>query len=89
MGQQWDELVIEMIIPFDVTELFFRAVNSDFEIEDWMDFYGESEHKDFREELEEKLSPLANGKLRVTPNQKTVMYEDNGWHYFFGDYRDS
>ncbi len=81
------DIEIILTIPVEVTELYFEARSKDntAEVKDWHDFYGESEHQDFKDELSEFLKALARSEFRFTNRGKTLEYFNGQWSYAFGD----
>jgi hypothetical protein len=84
-----NDIRITLTLPIVDYEIFFTAIHYDSKtkIEDWFDFYGDNQSKDYQIELENILKILTEKDLRFANNLKTIEYKDEVWIYFFGEYR--
>ena len=76
-----------LTIPYEAHELFFEAEHpaSGKKVEDWFDYYGETEEADFRDDLRRFVFALRECDLRIDERGKTVEYfHQDRWQYFFG-----
>ena len=78
-----------LTIPYEVHELFLEAEHtvSGQKVEDWFDYYGETEEADFRDNLQRFVIVLRECDLRIDERGKTIEYLfGNQWRYFFGHF---
>jgi hypothetical protein len=82
-----NDLRIVLTIPYEVHELSFEMEHhvSGRKIQDWFDYYGETEESDFEDDLKRFIFVLRKCEFRIDDLGKTVeYYHQDRWQYLFG-----